>query len=75
MSKIALFQQVLFILFGNGDGLLRTLVLFVVIDSITGVMVAVYPHELSSKIGGSTSSRSEEAHKPPKLLFKINHIN
>lgn len=57
MSTIAIFQQVLFILFGNGDGLLRTLVLFVVIDYITGVMVAVYQHELSSKIGFSGISK------------------
>lgn len=39
------------IFFGEGDGLLYALVLFVLLDYATGVCVAIYHHKLSSNIG------------------------
>ena len=36
---------------GGGDGLVYALLLFVVVDYITGVMCAVYDRELSSAVG------------------------
>ena len=36
---------------GGGDGLLYALVLFVVVDYITGVMCAAADHKLSSEVG------------------------
>lgn len=56
MSKIiqsifAFFAGMASFLWGGVDGLLYALIVFMVLDYITGVIVAVTKHELSSEIG------------------------
>lgn len=50
-SIAAFFAGMASFLFGGMDGLLYALIVFMVLDYVTGIIVAVTKHELSSEIG------------------------
>ena len=50
-NTVSFLQKSVALLFGPMDDLLHMFVLFVAIDYITGIMVAIYQKKLSSRIG------------------------
>lgn len=50
-SIFAFFAGMASFLFGGMDGLLYALIVFMVLDYVTGIIVAIVKHELSSEIG------------------------
>lgn len=44
-------MEIIFNLFGNCDTLLKTFLLFIIIDYITGILKAIYNKKLNSSIG------------------------
>ena len=69
------------IFFGEGDGLLYALVLFVLLDYATGICDAIYHHRLSSSIGAKGIAKKaiiflagSVAHVTDQYLMDANNV-